>query len=100
MSSTYEGFSLGILEAMAMRMPLLLSDIVSFKEQCEDNAWYFSLSDPRDAASKIVELSTMDKSMLAARAEAGRQRAINNFTLPHHIAGLRKIYNEALADND
>jgi len=28
MSSTYEGFSLGILEAMAMRMPLLISDIV------------------------------------------------------------------------
>ena len=36
MSSTFEGFSLGVLEAMAMRMPLLLSNIASFKEQCED----------------------------------------------------------------
>ena len=97
MSSTYEGFSLGILEAMAMQMPLLLSDIVSFKEQCEDNAWYFSLSDPEDAASKIVELSKTDRSILVERAEAGRQRAINNFTLPQHISGLRKIYNETLA---
>ncbi len=100
MSSTYEGFSLGILEAMAMRMPLLLSDIVSFKEQCEDNAWYFSLSNPEDAASKIVELSKTDKNILAERAEAGRQRAINNFTLPHHISGLRKIYDAALSSND
>ena len=97
MSSTYEGFSLGILEAMAMRMPLLLSDIVSFKEQCEDNAWYFSLADVQDAASQIVSLSQADKNLLLEKAEAGRQRAINNFTLPHHISSLRKIYDEALA---
>jgi len=96
MSSTYEGFSLGILEAMAMRMPLLLSDIVSFKEQCADNAWYFSLSNPQDAATQMVTLSEADKDLLFQRAEAGRQRAINNFTLTQHIAGLRNIYNEAL----
>jgi glycosyltransferase involved in cell wall biosynthesis len=100
MSSTYEGFSLGILEAMAMRMPLLLSDIASFKEQCEDNAWYFSLADVRDAASQIVSLSTADKNLLREKAEAGRQRAVNNFSLPHHISGLRKIYNEALSLTD
>jgi L-malate glycosyltransferase len=100
MSSTYEGFSLGILEAMAMRMPLLLSDIVSFKEQCEGNAWYFSLADVQDAASQIVALSDADKNILQEKAEAGRQRAINNFTLPHHISGLRKIYDEALSSTD
>jgi glycosyltransferase involved in cell wall biosynthesis len=100
MSSTYEGFSLGILEAMAMRIPLLLSDIASFKEQCEDNAWYFSLADVQDAASQIVALSEADKNILLDKADAGRQRAINNFTLPHHIAGLRKIYDEALISND
>jgi glycosyltransferase involved in cell wall biosynthesis len=100
MSSTYEGFSLGILEAMAMRMPLLLSDIVSFKEQCEDKAWYFSLADVQDAASQIVALSTADKNVLLEKAEAGRQRAINNFTLPHHISGLRKIYDEALSTRE
>jgi glycosyltransferase involved in cell wall biosynthesis len=99
MSSTYEGFSLGILEAMAMRMPLLLSDIVSFKEQCEDNAWYFSLADVQDAASQMVALSTADKNVLLVKAEAGRQRAIHNFTLPHHISGLRKIYEEALSSD-
>lgn len=100
MSSTYEGFSLGILEAMAMRMPLLLSDIASFREQCEGNAWYFSLAQVQDAASQIVALSNTDKNILLEKAEAGRQRAINNFTLPHHIAGLRKIYDEALSSAD
>lgn len=100
MSSTYEGFSLGILEAMAMRMPLLLSDISSFKEQCADNAWYFTLADVKDAAAKIVSLSKIDKTTLYEKAEAGRQRAIDNFTLTHHISGLRKIYDEALAGSD
>ena len=96
MTSTFEGFSLSILEAMAMRMPLLLSDIPSFKEQCEDNAWYFSLLDAKDLADKIVLLSNIDKAVLYEKGEAGRQRAIQNFTLPQHIAGLRSIYNDAL----
>ncbi|MBK8611224.1 MAG: glycosyltransferase [Chitinophagaceae bacterium] len=100
MSSTYEGFSLGILEAMAMRMPLLISDIASFKEQCEEQAWYFSLDDVQDAATQIVTLSEADKQVLYAKAEAGRQRAIANFTLAHHMRGLRKIYNEALGISD
>jgi len=100
MSSTFEGFSLGILEAMAMRMPLLLSDISSFKEQCEDKAWYFSLSNPQDAASQIALLSTADKNLLFEKAEAGRLRATSNFTLDQHIAGLRKIYDEALCGDN
>lgn len=100
MTSTFEGFSLSILEAMAMRMPLLLSDNASFREQCEDNAWYFSLSDVNDLARKIVLLSQADKQQLFEKAEAGRQRAINNFTLRQHITGLRNIYSEALAENN
>lgn len=92
MSSTFEGFSLGVLEAMAMRLPLLLSDISSFKEQCGTNAWYFSLRDVRDAASQIVTLSTAGKDILFEKAEAGRQRVINNFSLDQHIKEFRKIY--------
>lgn len=96
MSSTFEGFSLGVLEAMAMRMPLLLSDITSFREQCEDIAYYFSLADVNDLAEKIIVLSKTDSATLQRKGEAARQRAVNNFTLPQHIAGLRNIYNNVL----
>ncbi len=96
MSSTFEGFSLGVLEAMAMRMPLLLSDIASFREQCEDIAYYFSLTDINDLAGKITELSKTDPAVLYQKGEAARLRAINNFTLQQHISGLRNIYSEAL----
>ena len=96
MASGYEGFSLSVLEAMAMGMPLLLSDIPSFKEQCEDVAEYFSLKDIDDFIQKIRVLSSMSKPALKAMGEKGRLRVINRFTLPQHIEGLRKIYTAAL----
>jgi L-malate glycosyltransferase len=96
MSSTFEGFSLGVLEAMAMRMPLLLSDIASFREQCEDIAYYFSLTDINDLAGKITELSKTAPTILYQKGETARLRAVSNFTLQQHISGLRNIYSEAL----
>ena len=98
MSSGFEGFSLSVLEAMAMGMPLLLSDIPSFKEQCEGLADYFSLDSVEAVVQKIRELSKEDKAVLTAKGEQLRQRAMENFTLPKHIAGLRKIYTEDITE--
>lgn len=95
MSSTYEGFSLAVLEAMAMGMPLLLSDIASFKEQCEDTAVYFDLNSPQDFANKLQQLAA-DKTKLQQLAEGSKVRALENFTLEHHMQGLRKIYDDIL----
>lgn len=98
MSSTFEGFSLSVLEAMAMRMPLLLSDIKSFREQCENTAVYFNLDDVKDFKNK-VEMLASDPGYLTSLGEAAHVRAVNNFTLEQHMEGLRKIYNEVLNDN-
>ena len=98
MASLYEGFSLSVLEAMAMNMPLLLSDIPSFREQCEDTALYFSLVDENDLHKKLLALSKTPLEQLKAMAENGKRRAIKNFTLPQHIKGLRTIYSEALSN--
>ena len=98
MASFYEGFSLSVLEAMAMNMPLLLSDIPSFREQCENTAVYFSLTDENDLPKKLLDLSKTSLEQLKAMAENGKQRAIENFTLPQHIKGLRTIYSEALSN--
>jgi glycosyltransferase involved in cell wall biosynthesis len=96
MASTFEGFSLSVLEAMAMGMPLLLSDIASFREQCEDTAIYFSLTNENDLPEKLVALSKKSREELMITAEKGRQRALQHFTLPQHIEGLKNIYSEAL----
>ena len=95
MASTYEGFSLSVLEAMAMSMPLLLSDIRSFMEQCADTALYFSLKDTTDFADKLKQL-VFDKNKRIEMGVKARERAINNFTLGHHVTALQKIYAEAL----
>lgn len=93
MSSTFEGFSLGVLEAMAMKIPLLISDIESFREQCEDTAEYFSLDNVDDFVLKLKTLSA-DKNRLVELSANGKDRVLQNFTLEKHMSGLRKIYSE------
>ena len=93
MSSTFEGFSLSVLEAMAMNMPLLLSNISSFREQCADTAVYFDLQNTGDFLLKLRGMAA-DRNNLSKLAIAGKERAVNNFTLEQHMFGLRKIYSE------
>lgn len=97
MSSSFEGFSLSVLEAMAMGMPLLLSDIASFREQCDGIAEFFSLNDTDDFIGKLNAIMKLGPGELKAMGEKARDRAIHNFTLEQHMEGLRRIYAEALA---
>ncbi|MEO7960326.1 MAG: glycosyltransferase [Ginsengibacter sp.] len=94
-SSQFEGFSLSILEAMAVQLPLLLSDIPSFREQCGDTAIYFDLKDENDF---IVNLRfCIDNpgwtNTLSCRA---LERVLDNYTLPIHTQSLKQIYSESL----
>lgn len=95
MSSTYEGFSLSVLEAMAMEMPLLLSNIKSFKEQCEETAIYFDLNNVNDLVSKLKNF-TIDKPKIIKMGLGAKERVLKNFTLEQHMKGLRNIYSTEL----
>jgi len=97
MSSEFEGFSLSVLEAMAMQMPMLLSDIPSFREQCADTALFFNLNDTDDFIQKLLLLKN-DNTLRQQLAQAAKNRVLNNFTLQHHLRGLRNIYHETLND--
>jgi glycosyltransferase involved in cell wall biosynthesis len=92
-ASKFEGFSLSVLEAMAMKLPLLLSDISSFREQCEDTAVYFDLYKENDFVEKLNDLiANPDKrDFLSKKALV---RVLANFTLEHHIKTLKEIYKE------
>lgn len=95
MSSTFEGFSLSVLEAMAMEMPLLLSDIESFREQCADTATYFSLIDVDDFIDK-VKILVADKTKLVQSGKLAKARVLNHFTFDMHMDGLRQIYRQVI----
>lgn len=95
MSATYEGFALAVLEGMAMGVPMLLSDIPTYREQCADTALYFSLSDTSDFPKQVRYLYE-NRQALQAMAEAGKKRALENFTLTDHVRQLKAIYAEEL----
>jgi glycosyltransferase involved in cell wall biosynthesis len=97
MSSTFEGFSLSVLEAMAMEMPMLLSDIKSFREQCEETAVYFDLNNVDDFVRKLKGLSE-NKNKLAEMAKQAKERVMKNFMLYTHMQGLRTIYCNAVEE--
>jgi glycosyltransferase involved in cell wall biosynthesis len=95
MASTYEGFSLSVLEGMAMKVPMLLSEIESFREQCDHTAMFFRLDDPNDLAMKI-RLLAGNSQLRSKLSENAYSRVLHNFTLPQHMEQLREIYIENL----
>jgi len=52
--SSYEGFGIPILEAMATGTPMILSDIPVFRELTENQGLYFSPDDTGELADKIT----------------------------------------------
>ena len=98
MSSVYEGFSISVLEAMAMGMPMLLSDIVSFKEQAGKTAVHFEVNNTKDFVTKLLTLKD-NSEQLQTLGTAARQRVLQNFTLEKHLEQLEIIYADAVAQN-
>lgn len=96
MSSWYEGFSLAVLEGMAMGKPMLLSDIPTFTEQADSTAEYFSLSNPETLAEKIRFLYQHPE-RLQEMSGTGRERVMRLYTLQHHLQALREIYARELS---
>jgi glycosyltransferase involved in cell wall biosynthesis len=97
MSSLYEGFALSVLEAMALGIPTLLTDIPSFKEQCDDTAAYYKLNSVNDFNMQLLSLKN-NQQQLTFLGRNSRKRALDNFTLQKHMAGLKAIYSNALAE--
>lgn len=98
MSSTFEGFSLAVLEAMASKVNVVLSDIASFKEQAADTALYFDLHREASFADQINYLR-LNQSNGDKLRNIAFERVNMLFTLPIYIANLRKIYSEATFAN-
>lgn len=99
--STYEGFGIPLLEAMAAACPLALSDLPVFRELSEGQASYF---DPHDPAAIAATISAL----LAAPARQDKQRAygrrrIKDFafaTLAEQLNGLHRRLTTASRDEE
>jgi len=72
--STFEGFGMPVLEAMAAGVPITCSDIAPLREVAGDTALYF---DPlqEDALAAALDRIVSDVTLRARLALAGRERA-------------------------
>lgn len=88
--STYEGFGIPILEAMAARRPLVLSDIPVFRELTEGRGAYFAPEEPGSIADTIRSVLTQPQRQKAL-IDYGERR-MHDFTFPALARQLEQVY--------
>ena len=97
MCSKFEGFGIAAAEAMAIGLPLLLSDIAVLKEVSAGNALYFDIGNPQDFVN-IIRNILQSKTDLICLSEKGKHIAKENYTKATYIKGLLEIFNQVITD--
>jgi len=95
--SLYEGFGLPPLEAMAIRTPVVASDIPVLKEICGDAAYFFNPYDIKTMAKAIHRVLT-DDNLRGSLIEKGKER-IKFFDSENAIAQHVRLYKEIENEN-
>lgn len=88
--SSYEGFGIPILEAMAAQCPMVLSDIPVFREITRNKGAYFPHRDV-EAMASVIERVLSSSSARAHLIEYGNNR-IRAFDFPGLAARLESLY--------
>jgi len=72
--SMYEGFGMGVIEAMASGIPAACARAASLPETAEHAALYFDPHDPEDMADRMVALAS-DRNLHQECSRLGLERA-------------------------
>jgi glycosyltransferase involved in cell wall biosynthesis len=97
-SSVTEGLPTAVLEAMATALPVVVTDAGGTREAVTDGREGLVVP-PRDpeALAGAVERLWSDPALRVAMGEAGRRRAVADFTLDAQVRSFAAMY-EALAE--
>lgn len=89
-ASNYEGFGIPILEAMAARCPMVLSDLAVFREITQGKALYF-LADDTFAIADTIERGLSDQAYRRANIAYGESR-VKDFDFAQLAKQLARLY--------
>lgn len=82
LTSRAESFPLVVLEAMALGVPVVSSDLPGPREQLGDTGTFVPADDPEALVDAIAEL-VADPTQAGERGEAGRVRCVDRWDRPH-----------------
>jgi glycosyltransferase involved in cell wall biosynthesis len=97
MTSIYEGYGLGPMEAMAVGLPLLLSDLEVFREVFGNNHIYFNPLMPTEIASSIKS-AWQNWHEFSQNSNYNRRRAFKIASKEQYAIDIQSIYRSILAD--
>lgn len=95
MSSLHEGFGISAAEAMAMGLPLILSDIKTLREVSKENAFFFNPTDARSLANTLQSILE-NKNKLRQFSDKGKTIASQYYTKQQYVQKLLKVYGQML----
>ncbi len=91
-ASVYEGYGIAPMEALAVGLPLFLSDIPVYKEVYQDHAFYFKndeIASLRQAHNEYCELA---EDVKESRQKRGKEYAYQTANSNQYITKLLEIY--------
>jgi glycosyltransferase involved in cell wall biosynthesis len=97
-ASSHEGFGLSVVEAMARRIPIVVSDLEVFRETTHGAAHFFPLNDAPKAASLLISLFN-NKQLRNQFIEEAFYFSKTNYCSNAYKQSLLNIYNSLIKTN-
>ncbi|MBN1446037.1 MAG: glycosyltransferase [Candidatus Omnitrophica bacterium] len=99
--SLFEGMPNVVLEAMALKKPVLGTDIPEISELVKDgdNGFLVPVKDNADAIAEKIILLYRNPGLCRSMGEKGHKEITERFSLAGMVRGYEKLYEEAIADS-